>query len=112
MLKQSKEEYAQIIESKDLSLHELIRVKDQQAKKLEEIQTTIQELQESLATEIQRYSSNFHPFSRPNTLFFLNSICSSYDLYSRVKECEDKLVANNEELERTNILLGKPHWVK
>ncbi|CAK6967226.1 synaptonemal complex protein 1 [Scomber scombrus] len=107
MLKQSKEEYAQIIQSKDLSLKELSTVKNQQAKKLEEIQTTIQELQESLATEIQRYSSHFHPFSRPNTILFLNSLCSSYDLFSRVKECEDKLVANNEELERTNILLGE-----
>ncbi|XP_042262982.1 synaptonemal complex protein 1 isoform X1 [Thunnus maccoyii] len=78
MLKQSKEEHAQIIQSKDLSLQELSRVKDQQAKKLEEIQTTIQELQNSLALEIQR-----------------------------VKECEDKFMANNEELERKNILLGE-----
>lgn len=69
MLKQSKEEYAQIIQSKDLNLQELSRVKDQQAKKLEQIQTTIQELQNSLALEIQRYYSNFDPFSRPNTMF-------------------------------------------
>ncbi|KAM7402457.1 hypothetical protein PAMP_017699 [Pampus punctatissimus] len=78
MLKQSKEEFAQIIQSKDLSLQELNRVKDQHAKKLEQIQTTIQELQDSLALEIQR-----------------------------VKEHENKLTSNNEELERRNILLGE-----
>ncbi|XP_056241836.1 synaptonemal complex protein 1-like isoform X2 [Seriola aureovittata] len=75
-LEQSKEEYAQIIQSKDVSLQELSRVKNQQAEKLEQIQTTIKELQDSLALEIQR-----------------------------AKELEDKLMAKNNELERRNTLL-------
>ncbi|XP_039972199.1 synaptonemal complex protein 1 isoform X2 [Xiphias gladius] len=75
-LEQSKEEYAQIIQSKDLNLQELSRVKNQQAEKLEQIQTTIQELQNSLALEIQR-----------------------------ARELKDKLMANNKELERRSTLL-------
>ncbi len=55
VLEQSKEEYAEMIQSKDLNLQELGRIKNQQAEKLEQIQTTIQELQNSLALEIQRY---------------------------------------------------------
>lgn len=55
-LAQSKEEYGETIQNKDLSLQELTRVKTQQAEKLEEIQTTIQELQNSLALEILRYT--------------------------------------------------------
>lgn len=55
-LEHSKDEFAQIIQSKDSSLQELGRVKIQQAEKLEQIQTTIKELQNSLALEIQRYS--------------------------------------------------------
>ncbi|XP_034388309.1 synaptonemal complex protein 1 [Cyclopterus lumpus] len=78
MLAQSKEEYGETIQNKDLSLQELTRVKNQQADKLEEIQTTIQELQNSLALEIQR-----------------------------TKELEDNLMANNKELERRNTLLGE-----
>uniref|UniRef100_A0A4W6CIW5 Synaptonemal complex protein 1 n=1 Tax=Lates calcarifer TaxID=8187 RepID=A0A4W6CIW5_LATCA len=54
-LEQSKEEYAQTIHSKDLSIQELSRVKNQQAEKLEEIQATIQELQNSL--DLERQSS-------------------------------------------------------
>ncbi|XP_068568592.1 synaptonemal complex protein 1 isoform X2 [Cebidichthys violaceus] len=78
MLAQSKEEYGEMIQNKDLSLLELTRVKHQQADKLEEIQTTLQELQSSLAAEMQR-----------------------------TKELEDTLMANNKELERRNTLLGE-----
>lgn len=53
-LEQSKEEYAQIICSKDLSLQELNAIKSQQATKLEQIETTIQQLQNSLTVKIQR----------------------------------------------------------
>lgn len=56
VLEQSKEEYADMIQSKDLNLQELSRVKHQQAEKLEQIQTTIQELENSLALAIQRYN--------------------------------------------------------
>lgn len=56
MLKQSNEEYAQIIQSKDLSLMELQQFKIQQTEKLEQFQTTIQGLQNSLALEIRRYT--------------------------------------------------------
>lgn len=56
MLEQTKEEYAEMIQSKDLNLEALSRVKHQQEEKLEQIQTTIQELQNSLALEIQRYN--------------------------------------------------------
>ncbi|TKS71844.1 Synaptonemal complex protein 1 [Collichthys lucidus] len=77
-LEQNKEEYAETIQSRDLNLEELTRVKHQQAEKMEEIQTTNQELQKSLAVEIQRAS-----------------------------ELEDKLMSNNQELERTNTLLGE-----
>lgn len=53
-LKKSKEEYAQIIQSKDLSLQELHRCNNQQAEKLEQIQATIGELQNSLALAAER----------------------------------------------------------
>lgn len=56
MLVKSEEEYAQMIKSKDLNLEELGKVRNQQAEKLEQIQTTIQELQNSLAFETQRYN--------------------------------------------------------
>lgn len=56
LLEQSKEEYAEMIQNKDLSLQELSRVTNQQADKLEQIQTTSQELQNSLTSEIQRYN--------------------------------------------------------
>ncbi|XP_071398385.1 synaptonemal complex protein 1 [Centroberyx affinis] len=77
-LEQSKEEYAQIILKKDSSLQELNKVKDQQADELEQIQTTIHELQNSLTFEIQR-----------------------------AKELEVKLMAINKELERKTTLLGE-----
>ncbi|XP_061567184.1 synaptonemal complex protein 1-like [Cololabis saira] len=77
-LDHTKKEYEQMIQSKDLSIQELSRVKHQQAEKLEEIQSTIQELQNSKALETQR-----------------------------AKNLEDKLVANNYELEKTTILLGE-----
>ncbi|XP_054473709.1 synaptonemal complex protein 1 [Anoplopoma fimbria] len=76
MLAQSKEEYGEMIQNKDLTLQELTRIKNQQAEKLEETQTSITELQNSLALEIQRS-----------------------------KELEDNLIANNKELERRNTLL-------
>ncbi len=56
MLKQCKEEYAEMVQSKDLKFEELNRVKDQQAEKVTQLQTTIQELQNSIALEIQRYN--------------------------------------------------------
>lgn len=56
MLDQSKEEYAEIIRSKDLNLEELIKFNNQQEEKLQQLQTTINELQDSLNSEIQRYS--------------------------------------------------------
>ncbi|KAG8007609.1 Synaptonemal complex protein 1 [Nibea albiflora] len=77
-LEQNKEEYAEKIQSIDLNVEELTRVKDQQAERLEQTQTTNQELQNSLALETQRAS-----------------------------ELEDKLMSNNQELERTNTLLGE-----
>ncbi|XP_078105172.1 synaptonemal complex protein 1 [Sander vitreus] len=76
LLEQSKEEYAEMIQNKDLSLQELSRVTNQQADKLEQIQTTSQELQNSLASEIQRAG-----------------------------ELEDKLMASNKEFEMINTLL-------
>nr|XP_019952084.1 PREDICTED: synaptonemal complex protein 1 [Paralichthys olivaceus]XP_019952085.1 PREDICTED: synaptonemal complex protein 1 [Paralichthys olivaceus] len=75
-LKQSKDECAQIIQSKDLSLQEMGRVKIQQAEKLEQIQTTAEELQSSLALEMRR-----------------------------AQELEEKLMANNEELEIRIVIL-------
>lgn len=54
LLEQSKEEYALIIQNKDLKLEELSRVQDQQAEKLEKSHKNIQELQNSLALETQR----------------------------------------------------------
>lgn len=56
VLEQSKREHVEMIQNRDLSLQQLSRVKNQQAEKLEQIQTTIQELQNSLALEIQRYN--------------------------------------------------------
>ncbi|KAM6927250.1 synaptonemal complex protein 1 [Xenentodon cancila] len=75
-LDQTKKEYEQMIQSKDLSIQELSRVKHQQAEKLEKIQSTIQELQNSQVLERQR-----------------------------AKNIEDKLVANNNELEKTTKIL-------
>uniref|UniRef100_A0A667WJP8 Synaptonemal complex protein 1 n=1 Tax=Myripristis murdjan TaxID=586833 RepID=A0A667WJP8_9TELE len=77
-LEQSKEEYEEIILQKDNSLQELNRVKDQQADKLEQIQTAIQELQKSLTFEMQR-----------------------------AKTLEVEVMAINKELERTTALLGE-----
>ncbi|XP_072238970.1 synaptonemal complex protein 1 [Leuresthes tenuis] len=75
-LEQNRKEYEQIILSKDLSMQELTRAKNQQAEKLERHQTTIEELKNSLALEIKR-----------------------------AKELEDKLVANSTELQcRTTFL--------
>ncbi|KAM9859312.1 synaptonemal complex protein 1 [Aulostomus maculatus] len=50
-LKESHEEYAEIIQSKEISLQEL---SNQHKEKLEQFQTTIQDLKNSLAVEIQR----------------------------------------------------------
>ncbi|XP_054640964.1 synaptonemal complex protein 1 isoform X2 [Dunckerocampus dactyliophorus] len=76
MLEESKEEYAQVVSSKDLSLQELCRVKNEQAEKLERVQAIVLELQNALAFEEQRS-----------------------------KECEAKLMVNNKELERSKLLL-------
>ncbi|XP_077581695.1 synaptonemal complex protein 1 [Stigmatopora nigra] len=75
-LRQSKEEHTQILTSKDLSLQEVLRVKNEQAEKLEQVQTTLVELKDSLALEEQRF-----------------------------KTCEEKLKEQNQELEKTNKLL-------
>ncbi|KAK1889763.1 Synaptonemal complex protein 1 [Dissostichus eleginoides] len=78
ILEQTKEEFTEMIQSKDSSLQGLRKVKNEQAETLEQIQTNIQELQDSLALETKR-----------------------------AKELEDKLMANSEELERRNTLLGE-----
>ncbi|XP_068172365.1 synaptonemal complex protein 1 isoform X2 [Antennarius striatus] len=78
ILEESKKEFAEKIQSKDLKLEELSKIRNQQAEKLEQIQTTILELQNSLTLEIQR-----------------------------TKELDDKLVANNTELEKRNTLFGE-----
>ncbi|XP_008278563.1 synaptonemal complex protein 1 [Stegastes partitus] len=77
-LEQNKKEYAQIIQSKDLSLQELSTVNSQQTVKLEQVQMTIQKLENSLALEIQRR-----------------------------KELEGEFMASNAELERKNVLIGE-----
>ncbi|XP_074524961.1 synaptonemal complex protein 1 [Halichoeres trimaculatus] len=77
-LVKSKEEYAKMIQIKDLSLQELSTIKTQQKEKLERIQKTIQELQNSLSCETQR-----------------------------AKELEAKLSSNKEELEKKSKLLGE-----
>ncbi|XP_054866390.1 synaptonemal complex protein 1 isoform X2 [Amphiprion ocellaris] len=77
-LEQNKKEYAQIIQSKDLSMQELSTVNSQQAVKLEQVQMTIQELENSLELEIQR-----------------------------AKDVQGEFMANNAELERKNILIGE-----
>ncbi|KAM9759667.1 synaptonemal complex protein 1 isoform 2-T2 [Menidia menidia] len=53
-LEQSRKDYEQIILNKDLSVQELITVKSQQTEKLEKLQTTIEELKNSLALETER----------------------------------------------------------
>ncbi|KAI9524455.1 hypothetical protein NQZ68_018138 [Dissostichus eleginoides] len=78
ILEQTKEEFTEMIQSKDSSLQGLRKVKNDQAETLEQIQTNIQELQDSLALETKR-----------------------------AKELEDKLMANSEGLERRNTLLGE-----
>lgn len=54
LLEKSKEEYVKMIESNDLCLEELSRVKALQAEKLESFKATTQKLQSSLALELQR----------------------------------------------------------
>lgn len=109
MLEQSKEEFTELIQSKDLNLLELSRVKNQQAEKLEQIQTTIQELQNSLALEIQRYNELLNIHSIFLTKGKSSSYCNVHVVsFSRAKELEDKLMANKKELELRNTLLGKP----
>lgn len=55
-LEQNKEEYTEIIQKRDVSLQELMEVKSQHAEKLEQIETTIRKLQNSLSLKIQRYN--------------------------------------------------------
>ncbi|XP_077428427.1 synaptonemal complex protein 1 isoform X2 [Vanacampus margaritifer] len=78
MLRQSKEEHVQILSSKDLSLQEVCRVKNEQAEKLEQVQKTLVELQNSLAFEERRS-----------------------------KDCEEKLMEKHKELERSKKVLGE-----
>lgn len=54
-LKKREEEYAQTIQSKDLSLKMLSRVNKQQAEKLDQSQITTKELQNLLSIQMQRY---------------------------------------------------------
>lgn len=76
-LERSKKEYAEVIQSKDLSLQELNRVKNQQAEELECIQSTIQELKTSLALEKERYIKLLH------SQCFLDKVqCFLMSLYS------------------------------
>lgn len=53
-MEKSKEEYVKMIESNDLCLEELGRVKALQAEKLESFQAATQELQTSLALQLKR----------------------------------------------------------
>ncbi|XP_061784782.1 synaptonemal complex protein 1 isoform X2 [Nerophis lumbriciformis] len=78
MLEESKEEHARVLSSKDLSLQDLCRVKHEQAEKLEQIQTTLLELQNLLAMEEQRS-----------------------------KDFEAKLLENSKELEISQFLLAE-----
>ncbi|XP_041834219.1 synaptonemal complex protein 1 isoform X2 [Melanotaenia boesemani] len=77
-LEQSKKEYEQIILSKDISMQELNRVKNQQKEKLEKIETAMEELKSSLNLEMQR-----------------------------VKDLKEKLMASNNELEQRTAILGE-----
>lgn len=108
-LEQSKKEYAEVIQSKDLSLQELNRVKNQQAEELECIQSTIQELKTSLALEKERYIKLLQ------SQCFLDKVqcflMFLFLLFWRAKELEDKLIENNTELERRNTVLGKSHQI-
>lgn len=54
LLEKTKEEYAVNIKNKDCKLEELSRVQQQQAQKLEQSQTNVQELQNSLTLETAR----------------------------------------------------------
>ncbi|XP_061641186.1 synaptonemal complex protein 1 [Phyllopteryx taeniolatus] len=78
VLRQNKEEHAQILSSKDLSLQEVRRVKNEKAEKLKQVQTTLVELQNSLAFEERRS-----------------------------KDCKEKLMETKQELERSNKDLGE-----
>uniref|UniRef100_A0A3Q2TIU6 Synaptonemal complex protein 1 n=1 Tax=Fundulus heteroclitus TaxID=8078 RepID=A0A3Q2TIU6_FUNHE len=77
-LERSKKEYEEIIRNKDLNMQDLNRVKTQQAEKFEKIESTIDDLKNSLALEIQR-----------------------------AKDLEDKLLTESGELERKAKLLGE-----
>ncbi|KAM3877753.1 synaptonemal complex protein 1 [Diretmus argenteus] len=77
-LKQSKEDYVQVILNKESNLQELNKKKDEQADKLVQIQSTVQELQSSLTFEIQR-----------------------------ANELDLKLMTISNELERKTTLLGE-----
>ncbi|XP_019711746.1 synaptonemal complex protein 1 [Hippocampus comes] len=78
VLRQSKEEHEQILSSKDLSLKEACRVKNELAETLEQVQRTLVELQNSLAFEERRS-----------------------------KDCEEKLMEKNKELERSLQVVGE-----
>ncbi|XP_061688901.1 synaptonemal complex protein 1 [Syngnathoides biaculeatus] len=78
VLRHYKEEHAQILSSKDLSLQEVHRVKNEQAEVLKQVQATLVELQNSLDSEERR-----------------------------AKDCEEKLMVQKQELERSNKLLGE-----
>ncbi|XP_051931041.1 synaptonemal complex protein 1 [Hippocampus zosterae] len=78
VLRHSKEEHEQILSSKELSLKEACRVKNELAETLEQVQRNLVELQNSLAFEERRS-----------------------------KDCEEKLMEKNKELERSLQVVGE-----
>lgn len=78
LLAECKQEYADMIQTKDFSLQELTKEKDLQTEKLCEMEMTMDQLQKSLAAETQR-----------------------------AKDLGDKVTVNTEELERTKNKLGE-----
>jgi len=54
-LEQSKENHEKVLQKKDTELEELNNIKEQQSNQLAEMQLTVNSLQSSLTSEIQRY---------------------------------------------------------
>ncbi|XP_058487832.1 synaptonemal complex protein 1 isoform X3 [Solea solea] len=111
-MEQRKAEYAQILQSKDLSLQELNKLKNQQAEKQEQFQTTIKELQNALALEIQRsretngeLMANIKELERTNTLL-CETMEQSTNKDGHIKTLEDELDIKSKSIES---LKGKIH---
>nr|XP_043879222.1 synaptonemal complex protein 1 isoform X6 [Solea senegalensis] len=111
-MEQRKAEYAQILQSKDLSLQELNKFKNQQAEKQEQFQTTIKDLQKALALEIQRsrqtdgeLMANIKEVERTNTL-----LCETMEQSTKkdghIKTLEDELDIKSKSIDS---LKGKIH---